>query len=125
MITTFAAAVAQILSYASVASDAFEHSESFQGEDPFDFGVQVAISVAARADARTGEFRFETPSEDIASALFVGTVAHQIKDGTYSVPSLGNIRAAAERTFAITTSHPHEYTEADVLGTVAAYDLNA
>lgn len=67
-------------------------------EQALDVVAINAKTEATRARQRTGLWASETTSSAIEEALFAGSVARDILDGTIERPSTGNVRQHALRT---------------------------
>lgn len=73
-------------------------------EEFLDVIARGFVDNATDARTRTGAWAFESTSEQIENALFYGTVASDILDGTVERPSTGNVRQYALNVLHATTS---------------------
>ena len=97
--TRVATAAAQIAASARTAVDLGQ-----QPDAALDLAARCAQQHAADARNRRGVFRTETSAEAIEEALFTGSVAADILDGTISRPSTGNVREFALAVLATDTA---------------------
>lgn len=87
---TIPIAVANIVAVARTAA-----SFGMEPEKALDFAAAATKQTATDARTRGGIWASETTTRQIEDALFQGSVASDILDGTVERPSTGNVRAYA------------------------------
>lgn len=64
-------------------------------EEALILAAKLAVQDAHRARTRDGYWAYETSSEALEDAVFAGSVASDVLDGTVTRPSTGNVREYA------------------------------